>query len=96
MPVKFAGRFFRLPEAFVPIIVPIYCLAKPPGKPADMNEPFVLPAGSTVMDLAEAVHRQLAKKLKFARAWGTGVHDGQNVHRSSVLSDKDIIELHFL
>lgn len=74
-------------------VVRIY--AKPPGKPVDMNEPFVVPAGATVMDLAEAVHRELAKKLKFARAWGTGVHDGQNVQRTHVLSDKDIIELHF-
>lgn len=74
-------------------IVRIY--AKPPGKSADMGEPFTLPRGSTVMDLAQAVHRQLAKKLKFARAWGTGVHDGQNVQHSHVLSDKDIIELHF-
>jgi len=60
-----------------------------------MTEPFTLPVGSTVMDLATTVHRQLAEKLKSARIWGTGVHDGQNVHRTHVLNDKDIIELHF-
>ncbi|MHC4125844.1 MAG: TGS domain-containing protein, partial [Planctomycetota bacterium] len=54
-----------------------------------------LPAGSTVMDLAMAVHRQLAEKLKSARIWGTGVHPGQNVQRTHILNDKDIIELHF-
>jgi ribosome-interacting GTPase 1 len=74
-------------------IIRIY--AKPPGKPADMSDPFTLPAGSTVMDLATAIHRELAGKLKFARIWGTGVYDGQNTQRHHVLNDKDIIELHF-
>lgn len=74
-------------------IIRIY--AKPPGKPADMTDPFTLPAGSTVMDLAHTIHRQLAEKLKFARIWGTGVYDGQNTQRNHVLNDKDIIELHF-
>jgi ribosome-interacting GTPase 1 len=74
-------------------IIRVY--AKPPGKKPDMEEPFTLPAGSTVMDLAMAIHRQLAEKLKFARIWGTGVYDGQNAQRGHVLNDKDIIELHF-
>jgi ribosome-interacting GTPase 1 len=74
-------------------IIRIY--AKPPGKPADMTDPFTLPAGSTVTDLARAIHRQLAENLKSARIWGTGVYDGQNVQRTHVLNDKDIVELHF-
>ncbi|MBN2138116.1 MAG: TGS domain-containing protein [Sedimentisphaerales bacterium] len=74
-------------------IIRIY--AKPPGKGADMTEPFTLPTGSTVIDLAYDVHRQLAERLKSARIWGTGVHDGQNVQKTHVLSDKDIVELHF-
>ena len=74
-------------------IIRIY--TKRPGKAADMGEPFTLPAGATVMDLAAAIHRQLSEKLKSARIWGTGVHDGQNVQRTHVLNDKDIIELHF-
>jgi ribosome-interacting GTPase 1 len=82
------GIFFRLLR-----IIRVY--AKPPGKKPDMNEPFTLPAGSTVMDLAGSVHRQLAENLRFARIWGTGVYDGQNAPRDHVLHDKDIIELHF-
>jgi ribosome-interacting GTPase 1 len=85
---RLAAKFFELLK-----IIRVY--AKPPGKPADMNEPFTLPAGSTVMDLATAIHRQLAEKLKSARIWGTGVYDGQNAQRTHVLNDKDIIELHF-
>jgi ribosome-interacting GTPase 1 len=74
-------------------IIRIY--AKPPGKPADMESPFTLPAGTTVQDLALAIHRELAQKLKSARIWGTGVYDGQSVHLTHVLHDKDIVELHF-
>jgi ribosome-interacting GTPase 1 len=74
-------------------IIRIY--SKPPGQKADMKEPFTLPAGSTVMDLAQAIHRDLAEKLRFARIWGTGVYDGQNCQRNHVLNDKDVIELHF-
>jgi ribosome-interacting GTPase 1 len=84
-----------LSSTFFSLLKIIRIYAKPPGKPADMTEPFTLPAGSTVMDLATAIHRQLAEKLKYARIWGTGVYDGQNTQRTHILNDKDIIELHF-
>ncbi len=74
-------------------IIRIY--AKPPGKPPDRNDPFTLPIGSTVQDLARTIHRELAEKLKSAKCWGTGVYDGQNVHLDHILYDKDIVELHF-
>ena len=85
----------KLPAVFFNLLGIIRIYAKPPGKKPDMDEPFTLPAGSTVMDLAAAIHRDLAEKLKFARIWGTGVYDGQNAQRNHVLNDKDIIELHF-
>ncbi|KPL24648.1 MAG: hypothetical protein AMJ75_03255 [Phycisphaerae bacterium SM1_79] len=85
----------ELPGVFFSLLGIIRVYAKPPGKAADMDEPFTLPAGSTVMDLAVAIHRQLAEKLQAARIWGTGVYDGQNVQLTHVLNDKDIIELHF-
>jgi ribosome-interacting GTPase 1 len=68
---------------------------KPPGKKPDLTEPFTLPAGSTVHDLASAIHKELSEKLKDARIWGTGVYNGQNVQRNHILNDKDIVELHF-
>ena len=85
----------KLPARLFSLLGIIRIYAKPPGKKADMNEPFTLPAGSTVMDLTTAIHRELAEKLKFARIWGTGVYKGQNVQKNHVLNDKDIIELHF-
>jgi small GTP-binding protein len=68
--------------------------SKRPGKPADLDSPFTCPAGSTVQELAELVHRDFAEKLKSARVWGTGVFDGQTVTRDHVLHDKDVVELH--
>lgn len=68
--------------------------AKAPGKPPDMTAPFTLPAGSTVLDFADRVHKDFAEHLKSARVWGSGVFDGQSVGRDHVLHDKDIVELH--
>ena len=73
-------------------VVRVY--SKEPGKPADLDQPFIVPRGSTVMDLAEAIHRELAHHLKRARIWGGGKYDGQAVQRDHVLADKDVIELH--
>ncbi|MFO0947463.1 MAG: TGS domain-containing protein [Planctomycetota bacterium] len=67
---------------------------KPPGRPADMTLPFTLPIGGTVEDLATKVHRDLAAKLKFAKVWGDGAHDGQSVGPEHVLFDKNVVELH--
>jgi ribosome-interacting GTPase 1 len=68
--------------------------AKPPGKPADRLDPFVLSLGSTVIDLAEHIHREIAEKLQFARVWG-GKLVGQRVARDFELRDRDVVELHF-
>jgi ribosome-interacting GTPase 1 len=92
---KTSAGLDKLPAVFFSLLGIIRIYAKPPGKKADMADPFTLPAGSTVMDLTTAIHRELAEKLKFARIWGTGVYKGQNVQKNHVLNDKDIIELHF-
>lgn len=75
-------------------VVRVY--AKKPGKEPDMTDPFTLKRGSNVHDLAYHIHRELADKLKTARAWNSPhAHDGQNVPREHILTDKEIIELHF-
>ena len=72
-------------------VVRVY--SKLPHKPPDLGEPFVLRRGSTVLDMARAVHRDLPETLKFARIWGSEKFDGQNVQRDHVLADGDVIEL---
>ena len=67
---------------------------KIPGKPADMNAPYVVPHGITVIGLATLVHKEFAQKLKFARIWGASKFEGQMVSREHILQDRDVIELH--
>ena len=67
---------------------------KVPGKKPDLNRPFVLPGGSTILDVARLVHKDFAANLRFAKTWGAGVFDGQFVERDHVVSDKDVVELH--
>lgn len=73
-------------------IIRVY--SKIPGKKADMNDPFTLPKGSTVMDMARTVHKDFSDKMAFARIWGKTSYDGQRVNRDHVLEEEDIIELH--
>jgi hypothetical protein len=67
--------------------------SKIPGKKAELNDPFTLKKGSTVMDMARAVHKDFSQKLRFARIWSENKYDGQRVNRHHVLEDEDIIEL---
>jgi small GTP-binding protein len=68
--------------------------SKPPGRKVDMSTPFILKQGSTVLQAAEAIHKDFAAKLKFARLWGKGEYQGQMVGRDHVLEDGDVIEVH--
>lgn len=68
--------------------------SKTPGKKPSMEEPFIFQRGSTLSDMAKAVHRDFANNLKFARIWGQGKYQGQKVNREYILQDEDIIELH--
>ena len=72
-------------------VVRVY--AKPPGKPPDMDKPFILHVGSTIKDLAVEIHREMAEKIRTARVWGSAVHDGQQVHIDYVLQDRDVVQL---
>ena len=80
------AELFRLLD-----VIRVY--SKPPHKPVDRTNPFILPTGSTVADLAAKVHRGLAEQVHTARIWGTGVYDGQNIPVDHVLHDKDVVEL---
>jgi ribosome-interacting GTPase 1 len=73
-------------------VIRIY--TKPPGKKPDYSAPFVLPRGSTIMEAAETVHKDVARNLKFAKVWGKKTFDGQMVQRDYVLADGDVVEFH--
>jgi ribosome-interacting GTPase 1 len=68
---------------------------KQPGKDADLGEPFVLPVGSTVRDLAGKIHKEILESFRYGRLWGTsGRFQGQRVGEEHVLEDGDVVELH--
>jgi ribosome-interacting GTPase 1 len=73
-------------------IIRVY--TKTPGQKADLTDPIVLPRGSILTDAAASVHKDFAARLKYARIWGSGKHDGIMVRRDHILEDGDVIELH--
>jgi len=66
----------------------------PTKKEPDYDRPFTLRRGGTLQDVAELVHKDVARTLKMARVWGTAVHPGTVVKGDYVLHDKDVVELH--
>jgi len=66
----------------------------PTAKEPDMQRPFTVRRGSTLLEMAGLVHKDFLETLKFARVWGSQVHPGTVVKGDYVLSDKDIVELH--
>jgi len=73
-------------------IIRVY--TKAPGKKPDYTDPIILERSSTLGDAATSVHKDFAAKLKYARIWGSGKHDGTMASRDHILQDGDIIELH--
>jgi uncharacterized protein len=63
------------------------------GKAPDMDEPVIVPKGSTIKDVAERIHKSWGKAA-YARIWGSGKFEGQRLGVDYVLKDKDIVEIH--
>ncbi len=84
----------ELRQAIFALLDVVRIYTKQPGRPPDLSQPFTLPRGSTVADLAEHIHRELGEKVKSARVWGSAAFAGQTVGRDYVLQDKDVVELH--
>ena len=73
-------------------VVRVY--SKVPGKPADRQRPFTVRRGASVLDVARLVHQDVATALKYARLWGSGEFDGQQVGPEHRVADGDVLELH--
>ncbi|NLA59822.1 MAG: TGS domain-containing protein [Firmicutes bacterium] len=85
------GLDLLLSKVFFDVLGKIRVYTRPPGKKPDFSQPFILPRGTTVIDAAREVHKEIAESLKYARVWGESVFEGQMVPRDHVLSDGDVI-----
>jgi small GTP-binding protein len=73
-------------------IIRIY--TKKPGNKPDLEQPFVLPEGGTISDVAEKIHSSFKDRFRYARVWGSSVEfEGQQVGFEHELKDKDIVEI---
>jgi small GTP-binding protein len=58
------------------------------------GDPFALPPGATVAEVADRVHHELGVSCVGARIWGrSGRFGGQRVGRGHVLADGDVVEV---
>jgi hypothetical protein len=73
-------------------VVRVY--TKVPGHAVERQRPFTLRVGQTVGDVAQLVHRDLVRTLRYARIWGRSGFDGQTVGHEHRVADGDVVELH--
>ncbi len=57
-----------------------------------VDEPILMHSNSRVIDLAERIHKDIARNLKFARVWRNGACI--KVGKEFILKDLDVVELH--
>lgn len=81
----FVAECFRLLDK-------IRVYTKAPSKKVDKDHPFVVPRGTTVIELAEEIHKDFVSRFRAARIFCTDKYDGQRVGKEFVLRDGDVIE----
>ena len=55
----------------------------------------MLKQGSTVEDVASALHKDIAKGFKYAKVWGSTKIEGLKVAKDYQVQHKDIVEISF-
>lgn len=84
----------ELKEAIYNTLGFIRVYLKPPGKEADMKEPLIVKADSTVGDVCEYLHREMKEKFRFALVTGKSAKfKEQTVGLEHVLADEDILTI---
>lgn len=85
----------KLPEKIFNHLEIIRVYTKIPGKPPDMENPYTLKKDTTLSELAEIIHKDMAKNFKYARLWRQGEEKPLIVGKDCILKDKDVVEIHF-
>jgi small GTP-binding protein len=61
---------------------------------ADDEEPIAVPAGATVLEVADSIHHELADACTGAHVWGPSARfEGQRVGRTHAVADGDLVEV---
>ena len=67
---------------------------KPQSGEADLEEPLIIRAGSSVEDVCRKLHRDFVDRFRFARVWGSSVkHPGQRVGLVHRLNEGDLLTI---
>ncbi|MCR4335408.1 MAG: TGS domain-containing protein [archaeon] len=83
----------KLKEDIFLLLEKIIIYTKRPGHDPDYKDPLVLKNGSTITEVAEVVHKDIAKHLKYARVWGSSKFEGQRVSKDYKLKTEDVVEI---
>lgn len=84
-----------LRSAIFRLLAIIRVYTKAPGQRQESNGvPYVLKQGSTILDAASTIHKDLGQGFKFARVWRKTCLQGQMVERTHILKDRDLVEIH--
>jgi len=68
---------------------------KEPGKEADREVPLIMFRDSTIRSVCDKLHKEFAKRFKYARVWGTSAKfPGQRLMLHHRLKDGDVLEIH--
>ena len=67
---------------------------KPKGGAPDLTEPVILPKDSTIETVCQSIHRDFAKKFRYALVWGKSAkHRRHNVGLKHKLADEDVVQI---
>lgn len=86
------GLDLFLQEAFL-VLDRIRVYTKVQGKKPDLENPFILDKGTTVIEMAREIHKDFVKQYRAARIFSRDMYNGQRVGKDFVLRDGDIIEM---
>ena len=63
------------------------------GKKPDLENPFILDKGTTVIEMAREIHKDFVRQYRAARIFSKDMYNGQRVGKDFVLRDGDVIEM---
>jgi len=67
---------------------------RPKGGETDYKEPMIMKSGSTVQDVCNKIHRNMAKNFRYGMVWGKSAKfAGQKVGLDHELEDEDVLTI---